>query len=390
MTTEGTLVWAAPDSTAASGAVESAAREFNLAVRFCGHSELFDVLRSVRCTLLVIEFGFDMHPGLQLLKQVGERMPRLTTLVGSNDTTVGMVRAAIEAGAADVLSLPLNPQELHKAVIKLNQSGRKSRGANAQAGTIVTVCGARGGLGATTLAVNLAFNFTAIAKAQTALVDLDLQRGDVAAFLNITPLNSLATIATAPGPVDDIFVAGVLTRHPKDVFVLPAPPRIEEADAVGHDHIDLVLRLLAGQFRYVVVDTPRTVSGTTLAAFEQADRILVMMDLSVPGVRAARRTIELLRHLGIPLDRVDPVFSHVGSGGVGSQDAARAVGKEPILIMPRDDAAAGAMNAGTPLNGAQSPLPVAIAGLAAKLAGVALPRRGRGLLRRVFTREARR
>src|SRR5919198_289405 len=73
------------------------------------------------------------------------------------------------------------------------------------------VCGARGGLGATTLAVNLAFSLTHLARGDVALVDLDLQRGDVAAFLNLTPLNSIATIAEAKGTVDEIFLAGTLT-----------------------------------------------------------------------------------------------------------------------------------------------------------------------------------
>src|SRR5262249_56289551 len=90
-------------------------------------------------------------------KQVAEQMRRLITLAASSDVSLPVMRAVIEAGAADILSLPLNPQELHKALIKLHQVATKTPGAQAPAGTVVTVCGARGGLGATTLAVNLAF-----------------------------------------------------------------------------------------------------------------------------------------------------------------------------------------------------------------------------------------
>ncbi len=77
-----------------------------------------------------------------------------------------------------------------------------------------------------------------------ALVDLDLQRGDVAAFMNLTPHNSLANLAAAPGEIDDVFLASTLTRHPNGVFVLPAPTEIEDADSVGHDEIKLALELL--------------------------------------------------------------------------------------------------------------------------------------------------
>src|SRR5207245_10335630 len=98
--------------------------------------------------------------------------------------------------------------------------------------------------------------------------DRGRQGGDVAAFLNLTQLNSIATIAEAKGAVDDIFLAGTLTRHPRGVFVLPAPTQAEEADAVGHDHVELALQLLRAQFAHTVVDTARTVNSAMLAAFE--------------------------------------------------------------------------------------------------------------------------
>ena len=389
--TEGTLLWAAPGPSASRQLVETAARELRLAVRFCAFKELLDLLRTERCHVACIEFGFDAHPGLTLLKNVVERMPRLTAVVASNDTSVSMIRAVLEAGAADFLSLPLTPQELNKALIKLSQTALKGPSARGQAaGTIITVCGARGGLGATTLAVNLAFSLTTLTRADVALVDLDLQRGDVAAFLNMTPLNSIATIAEAKGAVDDIFLAGTLTRHPRGVFVLPAPTQVEEADAVGHDHVELTLQLLRTQFSHTVVDTARTVNGPILAAFEQSDHILILTDLSVPGVRAARRMIELLLRLNVSAQLIQPVFSHVIPGPVSPQDAVRAIGKEPLLVIPRDDAAAsGAMNDGTPLNGKQSALSFAIAELAAKLTGVAPPPKPKGILQRVFSKEAR-
>ncbi len=385
------LIWAAPGPSANRQLVETAARELTLTVRFCTYKELLDLLHTERCHVACIELGFDAHPGLTLLKSVVERMPRLTTVVASNDTSVSMIRAVLEAGAADFLSLPLNPQELNKALIKLSQTALKGPSARGQAaGTIITVCGARGGLGATTVAVNLAFSLTTLTRTDVALVDLDLQRGDVAAFLNLTPLNSIATIAEAKGAVDDIFLAGTLTRHPRGVFVLPAPTQVEEADAVGHDHVELTFQLLRAQFSHTVVDTARTVNGAMLAAFEQSDHILILTDLSVPGVRAARRMIELLLRLNVSAQLIQPVFSHVIPGPVSPQDAVRAIGKEPLLVIPRDDAAAsGAMNDGTPLNGKQSALSFAIAELAAKLTGVAPPSKPKGLLQRVFSKEAR-
>src|SRR5207244_7286991 len=157
--TEATPSRPAPRPPPSRQLIESLARELKLTVRFCTYKELLDLLHTERCHVACIELGFDAHPGLTLLKSVVERMPRLTTVVASNDTSVSMIRAVLEAGAADFLSLPLTPQELNKALIKLSQTALKGPSARGQAaGTIITVCGARGGLGATTLAVNLAFS----------------------------------------------------------------------------------------------------------------------------------------------------------------------------------------------------------------------------------------
>ena len=176
-------------------------------------------------------------------------------------------------------------------------------------------------------------------------------------------------------------------------YLLPAPSEIEEADAIGHNEVEVALRLLRSQFRYAVVDTGRTISGPALAAFEQSDRLLMLTDLSVPGVRAARRIVELLDRLSVPRERLDLIVTQAIPGPVSLQDAARAIGKEVFQVLPRDEqAASGAMNAGAPIAaGREGGLGTAIAELADKVAGRGgAPKAKRGhLLQRIFTRETR-
>src|SRR5437762_620531 len=142
MNTEGTLVWAAPGPSASRPIVETAAHELNLVVRFCAYKELLELLRTERCHVACIELGFDVHPGLTLLKSVSERMPRLTTVVASSDASVSMIRGVLEAGAADFPSLPLNPPEPNKALITLSQTALNRPSARGHAAChIITVCG---------------------------------------------------------------------------------------------------------------------------------------------------------------------------------------------------------------------------------------------------------
>jgi pilus assembly protein CpaE len=388
--TTGILAWVSERDWSAHGPLVETAARFDLEVRFCRQGEAASqLLRDERCLLVVVEV--ESSGALGLLKEIRERARRIAVFAASEDADVETMRAALEAGATEVLSLPLDPQELSKALLKLThlQHAATTSGA-AQLGEIFTVYGARGGIGTTTLAVNVAVRIGAMSGKDTALVDLDLQRGDVAAFLNLTPMQSIATIAEARSEVDEIFLHGTMTRHPSGVHVLPAPAQIEEADVVTQEDVLRAFEVLRPQFRYTIVDTPRTITSTTLAALEISDRVLVLADLSVPGVRAAQRAVQLFGRLGLPPQTVALLLVET-PGRVQVKDAVQAIGKEPLMIIPRDDAAAReAMNAGTPLNGARpSRLTLSVAELARKLVGAGnAPTPKRRLLHRLFTREA--
>jgi pilus assembly protein CpaE len=171
------------------------------------------------------------------------------------------------------------------------------------------------------------------------------------------------------------------------VVVLPAPLQIEDAESIDAAAVDTALRLVSAEFRFTVVDTPRVVGTSLLTAAERSDRLLLLSDLSVPGVRAARRLLELLLRLGLREDQIDLVVTRIVPGPVSLTEIASALDREPIAVIPRDEATAcDAMNAGVPLNGRQSGLTLAVGALAARLAGVeSKPKPARSqLLQRLF------
>jgi pilus assembly protein CpaE len=384
---EARLLWATLDEGRTGEVVSSACRDLGITAHLCAPREVLEVVRPARFELVGIELGMEPREGISLIRQLHDRFPRLTIVAGVAESSVATLRAALEAGAADVVTLPLSQLELQKILIKFRQTKAREASVRGIAGEILTVYGVRGGLGATTTAVNLATHVASLTSTSVALADLDLQRGDVATYLNLSHLESIASIASSPGEVDEIFLHGTLTRHASGISVLPAPLQMEEADAVGHDEVRLALGLLRSQFRYTVVDTPQTITGATLAAFESADHILLLTDLSIPSVRAARRFLDLLERMNVSTDRVDLAVTEIVRGPVELKDLTRSLAKEPLVTIPRDEASASqAMNSGTPLNGTKpGPLATAIATLASKLTGVqpAVAAK-KGLLGRIF------
>jgi pilus assembly protein CpaE len=379
------FVWVTEDATASRELLEDAGREFGMKPRFCRADEVLDVIRVARVDLVGIELGAEPSAGLALLRELHERLPRVTMLAASADPGVTLIRAALEAGAADVLSLPLGRGELHKALIKFSQTEVRNAAGRGVGGSVISVYGARGGLGTTTLAVNLATHLMALAGSDTAIVDLDLQRGDVAAFLNLTPSQSIAAIVGARGEVDDLFLHGTLSRHASGLFVLPAPPEMEEGDSIADADIEVIFRLLRAQFRWTVVDTPRAIHGPVVAALEHSDRTLVLTDLSVPSVRAAKRTFELLGRLGVRPEQLELVVTEAIAGPLDVREVVRALGHPPLVVIPRDaEGASRAMNSGAPIAGGA--IATAVDELAAKLTGTRVVQRQKGgaLFRRIF------
>jgi pilus assembly protein CpaE len=380
----GTLLWVNGASESRK-LLESVAGELNLCVSFHGRGEALEIVEHGSWKVVGIELDDEPGESLALIKKLQQRAPQLPIFAASADASISMIRAAMDAGAKDLVALPLDEREVHKALIKLfsQPSGPKMHLAPGASGEVITIHGVRGGLGATTTAINLAVRLASLTGSKVALVDLDLQRCDVAAFLNLDVRQSVAALAAAHGEIDEVFLHTAMTKHASGVSVLAAPVQMEEADTIGHEQIEVAIRLLRAQFAYVVVDTARTLTDATLAAVEQTDRMFILTDLSVPGVRAARRTLDLLVRLDI---RPELLVTHAVPGPIKLEDAVRAIGRKPYMVIPRDSAAAsGAMNAGAPLNGNQdSALAVSLTEFANKLAGVRSDPRGGHLLSRLF------
>src|SRR5262245_15656163 len=200
------LLWATNDEAHSGEIIRSTAHDLGLTAQICSPREVFDIVRPARFELVGIELGKEPREGLALLRQLHDRFPRLNIVAAVAESGVATLRAALEAGACDIVSLPLSHHEVQKLLLKFRQAKAREAAARGVAGEVVTIYGARGGLGVTTTAVNLAVQLAAVTSGSVALADLDLQRGDVATFLNLSPLESIAAIASSPGEVDEIFL----------------------------------------------------------------------------------------------------------------------------------------------------------------------------------------
>ncbi|QJT03776.1 MinD/ParA family protein [Streptomyces asoensis] len=244
-------------------------------------------------------------PALELVREVALRFPAVGVILVTTDVGPGLFAAAMDSGARGLVTLPLSYEDLAnrvQAVAQWSVGVRRHLGHGADVftgvgGTVVTVSGAKGGVGATLTAVQLALAAQASGRS-TALVDLDLQSGDVASYLDVQFRRSIVDLA-AITDISPRILAEAVFRHDTGVALLLAPAEGERGEEVTDRAARQILGALRSRYEVVVVDCGAQLSGAGAAAVELAERALLVTTPDVVAVRGAKRTVRMWDRLQI-------------------------------------------------------------------------------------------
>jgi pilus assembly protein CpaE len=244
-------------------------------------------------------------PALELVREIALRFPAVGVVLLCADQGPALYSAAMEAGARGLIGLPLSYEELAprvQAAAAWAAGVRRHLGAGGEAGggapgTMVTVSGAKGGVGATVTAVHLALAARA-SGARVALVDMDLQTGDVASYLDVQFRRSIADLAEI-SDISPRVLADAMFSHDSGVALLLCPADGEQGEAVTDRAARQITSALRSRFDVVVVDCGSQLSAANAAAVETADTALLLTTPDVVAVRAAKRTVRLWDRLQV-------------------------------------------------------------------------------------------
>jgi len=256
----------------------------------------------------------------------------------------GIVETGLALGATDVLTLP---QPVETVLFAL----RKAAIANgaARTGKVMTVFSPKGGSGKTVLATNIAVA-AALAGVDTLLVDLDLQFGDAALALGVSPRATIADLAGSSGQIDIEKLKAFVCPGPTPALsLLAAPLRPEEAQIIGQPELKAVLNAARTTYGAVVIDTGPLFDGAMLAAVDCSDHLLVVCNPEITSLKNVRIGLETLDRLGFPRERVSLVVNRVGAaGGVVRREIEQALEMEIGFELPDDPAVPSALNRAVP------------------------------------------
>ncbi|WP_326785778.1 AAA family ATPase [Streptomyces sp. NBC_00151] len=245
-------------------------------------------------------------PALDLIRDLVMRFPAVGVVLITADTSTGVLTAAMDSGARGIIGLPLGYDALAERVqAAAGWSAGMRRHLHSGApelyagpgGTVVTVTGAKGGVGATVTAVQLALAAKASGH-NVALIDLDLQSGDVASYLDVQFRRSVADLAAITDINPRVLQDAVYT-HDSGIALLLAPAEGERGEEVTDRVARQVLSALRSRHDVVVVDCGSQMNSATAAAVEMADRALLLVTPDVIAVRAAKRMVRMWDRLQI-------------------------------------------------------------------------------------------
>jgi pilus assembly protein CpaE len=309
-------------------------------------------------------------PDVMLVALLGGRLPdvveRLDAVSGGNPIVVLVTpeqsehsREVLLAGARTVLPADVGRDELVDTLHSILERDHRRRAALAKEfgvevdlGHVIAVHGAKGGVGATAVSVNLAIATLQATRRRVALVDANLYSGDVAASLNLMSRNSLADLTPHLKELDRDFLDRAAVHHASGVRVFLAPDDFVRAQVIEGEHIARILKVMRQQFDYIIVDTCSLPDQVTSAALEEADRILLITTPELPALKNAARFLRLAGDFGYR-SKIDLVLNRGKSrGAIGNGDIESHL-HAPIRVTIGSDGRTvpAAMNAGEPVIG---------------------------------------
>ena len=300
------------------------------------------------------------------------RKERFTFVIGTApQADPNVILRAMRSGVHEFLVSPPDHKELAAAVDRLM---RRAHQQDVKLGQVFAVYSGKGGLGTTSLAVNLAYGLAKNHRnARVALVDLVVTGGDVRVFLNLTSAYHMGDLAQKIDRVDAELLNSILTPAGNGVWVLPGPDSPEADEVLDGTVVTRIIDALRGHFAFTVLDCEHHMSERTVAAMDAADRIVIVTQLTVPGIRSAQRTVTVCRRLGYPEEKLCVVVSRHQAGDVlSASDAAQALNTEIYWKLPNDyRPSAEALMRGVPVAEVEpsSKLAWSYAQLAAKMGG---------------------
>lgn len=303
----------------------------------CSRYEFFtDIITQTQPEIALISLDADPQQGLMAIAEIHSESPECQILVVSSSQEGSLILQAMRNGAKEFLASPLNLDDFMAALDRI-QNINGGRDGKSKTTNVMTIIGASGGVGCTSLAVNLGCALAANEANSVAIMDLDLSLGDADVWLDIIPDYTIQDVAENINRLDYSMLKRSLTQHASGAFLLPRPVHMEEAAPMSPEELQRVIALLKATFTHLIIDATKSFSPMDMAAMEVSDQILFVTQLDLPCLRNVVRINQFLEERELN-DKVRIIVNRIGMGDtqISLSKALDTIGREVYWQIPNE------------------------------------------------------
>ncbi len=343
----------------------------------CSRYEFFlDVVEQSHPDIGLISLDGNADKAVELVETLAGRVPTCGLIVTSRSSDGQLILRAIRAGAKEFVSAPISPTDLVSAFDRIGRSQATTPGApKKRTSQVISVCGASGGVGSTSIAVNLSTVLASQEEQSVALLDLDLALGDTDVFLDMIPEHTIIDLVQGATQLDLTLIKKSMSKHQSGVYLLPRPIHLDEIPLVDTSRLGQILTLMRASYSYILMDLSKSYTELDLEAMHLSDQILLVTQLDLPSLRNVVRILTSLKDLKLE-SKVRIIVNRVGldSGQISLKRAKETLGQEIFWQIPNDyGVMVQVRNNGVPLlqQAPKSAITTSFRGLADRLSGKA-------------------
>lgn len=280
-----------------------------------GEEAIF-IVKESRPDVVLMDINMPVMDGIKATEEISMSVPETAVIIMSVQGETEYLRKAMAAGARDFLNKPFSSDDLINTVLKVydiesqrRQHSNVNRVKEEVKSRIISVFSTKGGVGKTTIASNIAVSLARTTKKRVALVDLDLQFGDVAIMLNASVKNTISDLIKEINMLDSDSMEDYLVTHFSGVRVLPAPVKPEYAEYITSSHVEKILNTLKEYYHYIIVDTSASFHETVLTALDMSDKILLVSTLDLPTIKNVKSGLDVMETLRYPKEKINIILN---------------------------------------------------------------------------------
>ena len=269
----------------------------------------YNFVLETRPAIILMDISHKTELALDIINKISTNHKTCKIIVTSSNYSTDTIIRAMRAGAREFLPKPIIKEEL---TVALNKIKEQITGLNNEENKcrVITTFSNKGGIGKTALATNLALELANITKEKVALIDLNLQLGDITTFLDINPSFDISYVIQNLSRIDETFLLSTLEKY-KDtnLYVLADPPYLEQAEDISAEQLSTLFAVLKKTFSYIVIDTGSNFDGKTITALDNSDLILLITIVNLPAIRNCQRCLDLFGRLGYEKEKTKIVLN---------------------------------------------------------------------------------